>query len=128
MARKYGHGGEGEEHKRLKQWVATHPGNIGLTGVTKCHVEYVFPSGDAADIVFELSDDHYAIVEVETWNPLPGCYQALKYRVLKCAEVGLAINSPNVEAVVVAKVCSKEIKDFCTKYDVRFVQMDKPVH
>jgi len=124
IARKYGHGGEGEEHKNLKQWVATHPESIGLTNVTRPHIEYVFPSGDAADIVFELPSHRYAVVEVETWNPLPGCYQALKYKVLKCAEIGLEIDSPNIEAIVVARISSREIKDFCSKYGLRFVQKE----
>lgn len=124
IARKYP-GGEGEEHKKLKEWIAQHPEEIGLRLVKgEGEPEYVFPSGDAVDILFELVDNRYAVVEVETWNPLPGCYQALKYKVLKCAELGWKVGSPAVEAIVVARIGSDEIMRFCAKYGIRFVKTD----
>jgi len=122
IARKYGSGGEGKEHKELKEWTAQHPESMGLSDVEKTEIEYVFLSGDAADIVFKFPANRYAVVEVETFDPLPGCYQALKYKVLKCAELGLEVLSPNVEAIVVAWSIPDNVKDFCTKYNIRCVQ------
>jgi hypothetical protein len=123
MTRKYGSGGEGKEHKELKEWAAQHPESLGVSNVEKTEIEYVFPSGDAADIVFGLAQNRFVVVEIETLDPLPGCYQALKYKILKCAELGLDINSSDVEAILIAQSASQDVKNFCTKYGIRFVQM-----
>lgn len=122
VTRKYGSGGEGNEHRKLKEWIAHNPTEIGLTKVKRTETEYVFASGDAVDIVFELDGDTYVVVEIETFDPYPGCHQALKYRVLKCAELGLDIKSSNVEAVLVAWSISEEVKSFCNKYRIRCVE------
>jgi len=123
MSRKYGSAGEGKEHKELKEWVAQHPESIGLSNVEKMEVEYIFLSGDVADIVFRLPGNRYVVVEIETLDPLPGCHQALKYKVLKCAELGLDIKSSDVGAILVAQSASQDVKDFCIKYGIHFVQM-----
>ena len=120
VTRKYGSGGEGNEHRKLKEWIAQNPKEIGLTNVKKAETEYVFASGDAADIMFELEGDTYVVVEIETLDPYPGCHQALKYRVLKCAELGLDIKSPKVKAILIAWSIPEEIKSFCKKYGIRF--------
>jgi hypothetical protein len=120
--RKYGSGGEGQDHKMLKEWVAQNPKDIGLTNVEKTDIEYVFISGDTADIIFKLSNDRYAVVEIETIDPLPGCHQTLKYRTLKCAELGLDITSLEVEGILVAWSIPKKVKDFCDRYRIRFVE------
>jgi hypothetical protein len=118
-AAKYGSGGEGIDHKKLKEWIADNPDVLGLRNVKKTTVEYLFPSGDIADIVFELENDRYAVIEIETSDPLPGCYQALKYRTLKCAELGMSITSPIVEAIVVAWDFQSYIEDFCSLYAIK---------
>ncbi|MEO0086708.1 MAG: hypothetical protein ABIK90_01355 [candidate division WOR-3 bacterium] len=84
--------------------------------------EHLFPSGDVPDILFELIGNKNVVVEIETDNPLPGFYQVLKYKVLRCAELGLDIDCPDVEAVLVAWKITKEIKNLCKKYRIRFVQ------
>jgi hypothetical protein len=117
--RKYGSGGEGIEHRKLKEWIANHPDAIGLKNVKKTSVEYTFPSGDKADVIFELENNQFAVVEIETSDPLPGCYQALKYRTLKCAELGIPITSSNVEAIVVAWDFQRFVEDFCSPYRIR---------
>lgn len=118
----YGSGGEGDDHKKLKEWVAQNPTRIGITNVKKTKIEYRFASEDIADIVFELDGGSYIVVEIETFNPYPGCHQALKYRVLKCAELGLDIKSSNVEALLVAWTIPEEVKKFCNKYGISFVE------
>lgn len=89
----------------------------------RTETEYVFTSGDTADIVFELNGNKYAVVEIETNYPDPGCHQALKYKVLKCAELGLDIKSSNVEAILVALSVLQEVRDFSNKYGIRFVEI-----
>lgn len=91
---------------------------MGLHNVRDKEIEYVFPSGDYVDIVFELRNNRYVVVEIETIDALPGCYQALKYRTLKCAELGLPVTSSRVEAKVVAWDFEPFVKDFCSRYRI----------
>lgn|GEM_PF-6125250 len=122
IVKKYGHREESSKHKALKEWIANNPDFIGLSDVNKAIIEYEFPSGDRADVVFERTDNHYTVVEIETDIPLPGAYQALKYRTLRCAELGLPIDSSDVEAILVAWSLSPELKAFCKKYNIRCVE------
>lgn len=122
VVRKYGSGGEGIDHKKLKEWIARNPQEVGLTNVKRTETEYVFPSGDTADVIFELNGNRYAVVEIETFDPIPGFYQALKYKVLKCAEHGIDINSSNVEAILVAWSIPHEARHLCNKYGIRYVE------
>ncbi len=119
--RKYGLGGEGSDHRKLKEWILDHPEDIGLQAVLRSHLEYEFLTGDRVDLLFDLEGDRYAVVEIETNNPLPGAFQALKYKVLKCAEVGSDIKSSKVEAILVAWR-EPEDPEFCQSYNVRFVK------
>lgn len=115
MVRKYGPGGEGIEHKRLKEWIAQNPEKIGLADVKRTKIEYTFTSGDIADIVFELDRNKCAVVEIETIDSYTGSYQVLKYKVLKCAELGMDIKCPEVEAILVAWSIPQQVRDlmFC---------------
>jgi hypothetical protein len=119
--RKYGPGGEGPDHKRLKEWVSKNPEAIGLTGVIHTEKEYCFPSGDRADILFRISGGKAAVVEIETTDPFPGAHQALKYKILRCAERNLALNSPQVRALLVAWHIPEQVKKFCDRYGIAFV-------
>jgi len=118
VIRKYGSGGEGKDHKELKEWVAHNPKFLKLSNITQTHIEYVFPSGDCADIVFDIANHRHAVVEIETTLPGPGFYQSLKYRVLKCAESRVSIVSPRVKAYIVAWNIPSDVKKLCSKYRV----------
>lgn len=117
--RKYGSTGEGENHKRLKEWVAGNPGFLGLKSVTNIEVDsHVFPPGDTPDIVFTCNG-RIAVVEIETECPMPGAYQALKYKTLVCAERGLDIQSSAVTSFLVAWVIPEDVKRFCDRYGIQ---------
>lgn len=118
MSRKYGPGGEGKEHRRLKEWIADHPEDIGISNVKRVEKEHPFCSGDRVDVLFELNDGTDVVVEVETLDPLPGCHQAIKYRALRCAERGIPLDSQNVIAYTVAWGIPDEVASFCKKYNV----------
>lgn len=122
IMRKYGPGGEGPAHKKLKNWIANNPNEIGITDVIDKKVEYCFPSGDVADILFRCNGNKEVVVEIETVDPLPGCYQALKYKILRCAELQKDINTPEVETVLVAWIIPEEVKDFCDRYGIKYFQ------
>lgn len=112
-------GKEGKEHKRLKEWLAENYGLLGLTHVSKVEIERPYISGDAADIVFSQENNSFAVVEIETTDPLPGVYQAIKYRTLLCAEKGLPLDSARVKAILVAWAIPENIRRLCKKYDVK---------
>lgn len=121
LAKKYGPGGEGTAHRKLKNWVFNHPEMIDLDDVVGRHQEYKFRSGDRADILFDLSGSRHAVVEIETDNPDPGVFQALKYKVLKCAQLGIDLESRRVEPILVAWRKPENMR-VCQKYGIRFVR------
>jgi hypothetical protein len=86
-----GPSGESDFHKGLKRYVARHPNAIGLYPVRDGTEEYLFPSGDRCDVVFDLGSKGHAVVEVKkSYAPdlVRGLYQAVKYRALMEAEQG----------------------------------------
>ncbi len=125
ITKKYGPRGEGEAHKKLKEWVAHNPQHLGLKNVINAQIEQRFESGDCVDVVFSLKHDRYAVVEIETYNPMPGAYQALKYKTLLCAEKRLDIKSPRVEAFLVARSLNPNVKRFCREYGIRYVKIKR---
>lgn len=116
---KYGRGGEGKEHKQLKEWLAANPNFFGLPTNSTAEIDnHTFLSADRPDIIFTTPDNNYFIVEVEIENCFPGAYQALKYRTLLCAEKRLSLNSDRVKTSLAARVIKKDVKEFCDKYEV----------
>ncbi len=120
--KKYGTGGEGIEHKRLKEWVANNPRSVGIKNVRSTKVEHSYLSGDSVDILFELTTNTDVVIEIETIDPLPGCHQAIKYRALRCAERGLPLSSDEVQAMIVAWEIPVHVMEFCEKYNIRHVE------
>jgi hypothetical protein len=125
IKRKYGSGGEGENHKRLKEWIANNPESIGLKNVSKYELEYVFLSGDTVDILFELANGNDAVVEIETTVPLPGGHQAIKYRALRCAERALSLHSEKVRSILVSGEVPQDVREFCKKYNIGWYEIKK---
>jgi len=117
--RKYGRGGEGKDHKNLKEYIARHPEAIGLRNVSNCECDtHRFVSGDLVDLVFTHSDGKYTVVEIETIDPWPGAHQTIKYRSLLSAENRLDLANDKVKAVLVAWDIPANVRDFCTDYSI----------
>ena len=81
----YGSGGEGKEHKALKEYIAFHPSSIGLSNVSAFDTEHILPSGDRLDVYFELKDGSRVAVEVKpSTSPdddiTRGIFQCVKYK------------------------------------------------
>lgn len=78
-------GGEGLQHRRLKEYVAAHPKVVQLpaaAGVGKA--EFPLPSGDSLDVLFQVGDDWHT-VEVtsaisRTNDIVRGMFQYVEYR------------------------------------------------
>jgi hypothetical protein len=127
---KYGRGGESEAHKALKNYVASHPELLGLTGVANVRIERQFTSGDRADIVFEGESPIHAAVEIElsgASNLLVGAFQAIKYAMLCAAEAGLPLEfgpDGDVQAFLVAHETEyPEVEVFAAKYGISLISV-----
>jgi RecB family endonuclease NucS len=123
LKRKYGAGGESDAHKKLKQYIAENPHIIGLDkSKLKVNIEHDFICGDMVDILFysgTLSEN--IVVEIELDCVLPGIHQAIKYRALRCAQLGEPITSNKVKGVVVAWHFNKAEIALCNQYGIKAV-------
>ncbi len=124
LKRKYGKGGESADHRNLKNYIASHPEIIGLDGgLVQARIEHPYISGDLVDILFEPNDGGTnTVVEIELDIVLPGIHQAIKYRALRCAELGRQLDDPGVKAVVVAWNINRAEADLCRKYGIDFCE------
>lgn len=80
----YGRGGEGAEHKALKEYIKSHPEAIGFYDVLSAEVEYDLPSGDRLDVFFVLKDQTQIVIEVKPSSSpegdvMRGIFQCVKY-------------------------------------------------
>lgn len=78
-------GGEGDEHRLLKEYIAKSPYVLGLPK-TGAMIEYAFPSGDEIDVMFKYQDQWIG-VEVkgaasEDVDIMRGIFQCVKYQAL----------------------------------------------
>jgi hypothetical protein len=127
LQRKYGLGGEGPEHKKLKEFIARNPSKIGLDKkLVKPHLEHKFVSGDLVDILFEpKGEGDNTVVEIELDCVLPGIHQAIKYRALRCSQLGKPLNDKSVKASIVAWNFSEQDIELCKKYGIDFFEIPK---
>lgn len=111
IARKGRGGGEGEEHKKLKEYVANNPAEFGLPKSTKPgKQEHSLPSGDSLDVFFIIQrqghiEEHIG-VEVKshisgTADVLRGVYQCVKYQAVLEAKQVADGEAPNVRTFLV---------------------------
>lgn len=125
LKRKYGAGGEGENHKRLKEWISNNPQAINVSKTAKCEIEYSFCCGDTVDLLFKQQNGQDIVVEIETDFPFPGAHQVIKYRALRCAEKGYKLSDSSVKSILVAWKIPADIKSFCKKYGIETYEFRK---
>jgi len=119
--------GESHEHRNFKEYVASNPSAIlGEQGLETVGVEYLFPSGDKADVVFRDSDGNIIGAEIEIKvesTELVGVLQAIKYRYM----LALMEERRNFEtrAFLIAKAISQDIVDLCKQYEVECFIVDR---
>lgn len=101
-----GRGGEGPEHKALKEYLQSHPEIAGLpVGSDDGEPEYPLASGDRVDVVFKRRHLRVA-VEVKPerasdGDKLRGVFQCLKYRTVLEAESALGDNPFKVRVLLI---------------------------
>ena len=123
--RKYS-GGEGKEHRELKEYLAKHPERLGLKDPERREMEWIFESGDRADLVFWNKRGGITLVEIETDIPVPGAHQLIKYRALLCAQNGWRLGTPRVSAILVAWSVPAEVRECCRMYGMSWQEHRLP--
>jgi hypothetical protein len=103
----YRAGGESEQHKALKRFVAEHPEVIGLPGRARQGTEeYPLPSGDSIDVFFSHGGVQTAVEVKSRISPesdiVRGLFQCVKYRAV--LEARINIDAANTDVVNVALV------------------------
>ena len=119
---KYGSGGEGDRHRRLKEFIAKHPNKLGL-GPGKATLERRFRTGDRVDVSIDLDTGEYCVVEIEVegeTSTMIGAHQALKYRALRAAELDIT-RQPHT--VLVAYCIPTSVKKFCKRHGIRYLEI-----
>lgn len=102
----YGGGGEGKEHKALKEYVAAHPETIGIKGVLAFDTEHVLPSGDRLDVYFELKNGERIAVEVKPSSSPDedvsrGIFQCVKYKAVMEAVKTITYSNYEIKTLLV---------------------------
>jgi len=100
--------GESKEHQALKKFVAENPAVVGLSkDAKKGQMEYLFASGDKADIVFATKNGFLG-VEVKSIisneaDLNRGIFQTVKYQALLRSEQKAMLAPPTARAVLVTE-------------------------
>lgn len=109
-----GSGGEGKEHKKLKEYIYNYPERIGIEGVIHREMEHILLSGDRLDVYFELKDHSKVAVEIKTVSSpdadvLRGLFQCVKYKsILDAEDLVHGKKTPNKAILIIGKELSKE--------------------
>jgi len=99
-------GGESEDHKALKEYVARNPKAIGLNSNTQAGVtEYPLPSGDSLDVSFNgkavwVAVEVKSVISAEA-DIVRGLFQCVKYRAVMEAVLLTEARPQNARALLV---------------------------
>lgn len=100
--------GESEQHRRVKEFVAANPQVVGLPkNNSQGQTEYLFASGDKADVVFETQNGYLGVEVKSIISNDPdlnrGLFQAVKYQALLRSEQKAVLSPPTARAVLVTE-------------------------
>ena len=121
------HGGEGNEHKRLKNYIAQHPESVGLNKVLVAKTEYNLLSGDRLDVYFECKKGRHVAIEVKpSTSPdadvLRGLFQCIKYQsILDASRIIDNDNYDNETLLVISGTMSPENKQIAIDLGVKYI-------
>lgn len=101
------YGGEGTEHKTLKEYICQHPESLGLENVVFAETEHVLPSGDRLDVYFELANNTHIAIEVKpSISPEQdikrGVFQCVKYHSIMAALRKIECREYDIKVILVA--------------------------
>ena len=129
----YGGGGEGKEHKAMKEYIAAHPETIGIKGVLAFDTEHVLPSGDRLDVYFELKDGDRVAVEVKpSTSPdddiSRGIFQCVKYKAVMEAVKAVTYGNYEIKTLLVCGgLMSGQNKQLAEGLGVSYIENHRPM-
>jgi hypothetical protein len=123
-----GPGGEGLEHRSLKERIAADPAAVlREDGLTLCKVEFPFNcTGDRIDVLLRDKDKKFVAVEVEVEcdrNHLAGPLQCMKYR----AMLAYLFRRPleEVRCVLAAHSIVPEVQRRCADFEIQPIMVPR---
>ncbi|WP_421119841.1 hypothetical protein ACE2AJ_00325 [Aquihabitans daechungensis] len=124
-----GPGGESSAHRLLKEFVAAHPTDFGLSIDAVPWIEHRFATGDRVDVMFGNHAPDRTVVEIEVEgeeNVCVGIKQAIKYRVLAEVDEDYGPASKRVGSLVVAyDVAYPKALALSDRYGVQLRSVDR---
>ncbi len=121
-------GGEGAEHKKLKEFVAMNPEMVGIKNVVLAENEHGLLSGDSLDVYFELRNGNRVAVEIKpSTSPnedvTRGIFQCVKYKaVMDAMRVVDYGRYENDTLLVVAGTLSEANKKLAKDLGIKFIE------
>ena len=121
----FGSKGEGEEHKKIKEYIYNNPDAIGIENVIQKETEYILLSADRLDLYFKLKNGGNIAVEVKPQTSpdddiMRGLYQCVKYKAIMDAEDKVHGNKVNNKCILVIggflSESNKQIRDVLNIY------------
>ena len=103
----FGSGGEGEEHKAIKEFIMCHPSTVNKNWkVIQSSTEELLPSGDRLDVFFVLKDDRHVAIEVKPSTSSDddvtrGIFQCIKYKAVMDAARALDNGQYDTETMLI---------------------------
>jgi len=124
----HGFGGEGKEHKTIKEFICAHPESIGIKGVLMAEVEHILLSGDRLDVYMECRREKHFAVEVKpSTSPdddiMRGIFQCVKYKaVMDAARVAYYGRYDNEVILVMAGTMSEKNKQMANDLGINYIE------
>ncbi len=125
-----GPGGEGPEHRELKERIAADPElMLGESGLKLWRVEWSLPTGDRIDVILKDSFDRFVVVEVEVDcknDEIVGPLQCMKYRAMLSYIFGR--RPEEVRCILVAHSIHSDVESRCEAHGIStFVSPRSPI-
>lgn len=124
----HGVGGEGKEHKSIKEYICSHPESIGIKKVVTAKTEHDLLSGDRLDVYFECRGNKHIAIEVKPssspdYDITRGIFQCVKYQaVMDAARVADYGNYDNEVILVLAGVMSDKNKQLANDLAIHYIE------
>ena len=124
----HGFGGEGKEHKSIKEFICSHPESIGLKKVISAKTEYDLLSGDKLDVYFECRGNKHIAIEVKPssspeYDITRGIFQCVKYQaIMDAARVADYGNYNNEVVLVMAGIMSAKNKQLANDLAINYIE------
>lgn len=124
----HGVGGEGKEHRLIKEYICSHPKSIGIKKVVTAKTEHDLLSGDRLDVYFECRGNKHIAIEVKPssspdYDITRGIFQCVKYQaVMDAARVADYGNYNNEVILVMAGVMSDKNKQLANDLAIHYIE------